>query len=566
LRKTVIRSSNVLLTLAGIGILTIILGILYFSGAGGVEGTDFYGFDYSILLAFGFYLSLIGLFPVLSSLDAGGKDTVRKLNIHLFLLTGIGIILLIYSVLVPDTLAPLAPSHKWSDYFVLGAVLVVFGLSPILLGIHNRERLWSLKIIYFLIFLIGILFEIASILTYFEFLESFDIGKSMWITFYLYGGIIVFIGLLPLLVGASPNFRAILHKLRIIWILIALIGIILYIAPTLALNEILPMTVFDIMGYLDFLAFGGMIIVISLLLISASDQAYDFIYKLRYIMLLLLLAGIIQLIISFILVLPNSEYIDIPELESIVTISTFPGKNGWYMLLGMTWDIFFVNGTIMTFIGIVFICSIVFFESEKISGDIGVLVTGEVDKLPGIDATASEMAAYLEIVSKTQEDMINYFKEAVRQDRFRPRVFEALTKQYQDQNKLIKAKLTEYQKKAPISAKSLFDEVLSGKPPEAAPPTPPPAAPSVAPPTPPPTAPSVAPPTPPPAAPSVAPPTPPLPTPRTPTPPPAPSAVPSPPGQSPLDLIADARSTSIAELRGEMLKELRRLREIFKEE
>ncbi|MHA1969586.1 MAG: hypothetical protein ACW964_17535 [Candidatus Hodarchaeales archaeon] len=36
--------------------------------------------------------------------------------------------------------------------------------------------------------------------------------------------------------------------------------------------------------------------------------------------------------------------------------------------------------------------------------------------------------------------------------------------------------------------------------------------------------------------------------------------------QSPLDLIADARSTSIAELRGEMLKELRRLREIFKEE
>ncbi|MFX0204427.1 MAG: hypothetical protein ACFFDT_00450, partial [Candidatus Hodarchaeota archaeon] len=49
-------------------------------------------------------------------------------------------------------------------------------------------------------------------------------------------------------------------------------------------------------------------------------------------------------------------------------------------------------------------------------------------------------------------------------------------------------------------------------------------------------------------------------------PPPSPGVTPSQPSESPLDLIADARSTSIAELRGEMLKELRRLREIFKEE
>jgi len=50
------------------------------------------------------------------------------------------------------------------------------------------------------------------------------------------------------------------------------------------------------------------------------------------------------------------------------------------------------------------------------------------------------------------------------------------------------------------------------------------------------------------------------------TPPPTPGTISEKSPQSPLDLIADARSTSIAELRGEMLKELRRLREIFKEE
>jgi hypothetical protein len=446
LRKIVVRSSSVLLTLAGIGVLTIILGIVYFSGAGGIESELFYGFNYGILLAFGFYLSLVGFFPVLTSLDASGKNTVQKFKAHLFLITGVGVIFLIYSVLVPHTLTPLTPSHTWFDYYILGALLIIFGFSTILLAARDRERIWKFKIILFLIFAIGILLEIVSLLTYFELLDFIDIKKDMWLTYYLFGGIILFVGMVPLLIGASSSFRTIIHRLRFIWILTALIGVITYITPTLAINGILPETVFEYMKYFDFLFFGGLAIIIGLLLISASEQAYDFIYKLRFVMLLLLIVGTIQLLISFILVLPTSEYIDIPQLESIpfMTISDYPNTYGFLMLIGMTWDVYYTNGIIMTFISIIFICSIVFFESEEISVDIGALMAVEDDKLPGIDTTPSEMLAYLEIVNRSQVEMMKYFKEAVRQDRFRPRVFEAITKQYQDLNKLIKSRITDY--------------------------------------------------------------------------------------------------------------------------
>ncbi|MFX0050920.1 MAG: hypothetical protein ACFE8U_06450 [Candidatus Hermodarchaeota archaeon] len=574
MRKAVVRSSNILLTLGGIGVLTITLGFLYFSGAGGVEGGLFYGFNFGILLAFGFYLSLVGLFPVLTSLDVSSKNTVRKFYAHLIILSVIGVILVIYSTLVPHTLAPLDPSHTWFDYYIFGAILIIFGLSPILLAIRDRKRIWKFRIILFLVFFVGILLEIVSLLIYlskisdlpFEFLQDF-VDQSMWINFFIIGGIITFFGMIPLLVTASSGFRGIIHRLRFIWILIALIGIITYFAPTLALNGIIfTEDIFDVIGYFEFLLFGGLAIAVGLLLISASDQAYDFIYKIRFIILLVLFIGTIQLIISFILVLPTSEFIDIPELEAIplMTISTYPTTLGYFMFLGMTWNVLFFNGIVMSFIAIIFICSIVFFESEEVTVDIGALMAVEEDRLPGIETTPGEMLTYLEIVNRSQEEMLNYFKEAARQDRFRPRVFEAITKQYKDLNKLIKGKVSEYRKKAPSSAKGLFDAALSGvEVPSEPAVTPPVPTERVAPPpsAPPPSAP---PPSVPPPTPSVTPSGPPIPspTPAAPAPPPAP--VPS--DQSPLDLIADARSTSIAELRGEMLKELRRLREIFKEE
>ena len=75
--NVVARSSKGLLTLAGIGFALITLGFIYFMGIGGSSDRLFYGLDYGILTVFGFYLILIGLFPVLSTADAQSKKSIK---------------------------------------------------------------------------------------------------------------------------------------------------------------------------------------------------------------------------------------------------------------------------------------------------------------------------------------------------------------------------------------------------------------------------------------------------------------------------------------------------------
>jgi hypothetical protein len=225
----------------------------------------------------------------------------------------------------------------------------------------------------------------------------------------------------------------------------------------------------------------------------------------------------------------------------------------------------FMFGGAFSFLFIIFITSILYFETEEVSGD---FQTSDVstDSFLDLKTTPTEMVTYLEILSKNENDLINQFKEAVRDDKFRPRVYESLVKHYEGRIKSYKTKIGTLRKAKPGTPEAdkvgaLFDSVLG----EAPSTKPAPKAPVVK--SKPVGLPSSPPP--PPSTPAVAPP--PMPT-STPVPPTPTPAIPEPtmptgqPSDSPLDLIADARSTSIAELRGEMLKELRRLREIFKEE
>jgi len=559
LRKTVVRSSRVLLTLAGIGILFMIIALLYFTGvANSVDhladpvtwSRTFFGFDYRVITAYGFFLVLIGLLPVLVVMDASAKKSVKRLNIHLLLLFSIGILILIYSALVYGTyLTPIDPLHTWFEYFIIAALLITLSLMSILFSIQDHERLWNFKLLYVLFILAGIILEIISIVIYAEILEIPDVG---WDIFFLFGLIILFLGMVPLLLTAGPTFRENLNRLRIIWILGMLIGIVVVLVSYLVYAEILDLPDID---WFVILAFGGLISLLATLLLASAE----FIRKLRFIWLLTFFLGVISVIISAILLLPESS-----EVEAAV--GTLLGSS----IIGITWDVFYMYGTLIIILSLSFICSILYYETEEESGPIGL---ESVDRLPGIETTPSEMVAYLQILSKSQENMVNQFKEAVRADKFRPRVYESIVKLYQDRNRMIKTRISRFQKAgAAVSAEeeveALFDVAL-GEPSEVAPSGPP--LPSIAEAVEPPTPPS-APPTPPsaPPAPPIppstgAPPAPPAASLGVP-PPPSPGTTPSQPSESPLDLIADARSTSIAELRGEMLKELRRLREIFKEE
>ncbi|MFW9904072.1 MAG: hypothetical protein ACFFFH_07055 [Candidatus Thorarchaeota archaeon] len=571
MRNTVVRSSKVLLTLAGIGILSMIVALLYFTGlANSVDyladpvtwSRTLYGFDYRVITAYGFFLVLIGFLPVLVVMDASAKKNVKKLYIYLLLLFGIGLLMLIYSALVYGTyLTPFDPYHTWFDYFIIAVLLIMFGLLPILFSIQDQERLWNFKLLFILFILVGIILEIISIVDYGQILEIPDIG---WDVIFLFGVVVLFLGMVPLLLTAGSTFREVLHRLRIIWILGALIGIVLVIVSYLVYAGILDLPDID---WFVILAFGGLLSLLTISLLAGGMQLTGIIHKLRFIWLITLFLGIISVIVSAILILPES-----PEVEA--ALGTLLGTS----LFDVTWDVFYMYGTLITILSLTFICSILYLETKEESGPGGLVES--VDRLPGIETTPSEMVAYLEILSKSQVNMIDQFKEAVRADKFRPRVYESIVKLYQDRNRMIKTRISRFQKAgAAVSAEedveALFDVAL-GEPSEAAPSGPPlppisekveapapPSAPPTGPPSPPstlPVPPSHAPPIPsstgaPPAPPSVS-----LGV------PPSPGVTPSQPSESPLDLIADARSTSIAELRGEMLKELRRLREIFKEE
>ncbi len=550
--KTVVKLSRILLTITGIGITTIALGILYFSGLASSDRL-FYGFDYKILLSFGFFFGFVGLFPVLASMDTNMKKNVKKVYIHLLVIMGIGVVGIIYSFLVyGNYLSSFDPSHSWFDYLIITSFFLFFGFSPLIFAVENRERLWSYKLVFILFIIIGFIFYILSGLVYgqyFDFGELLPILDVDWSVFFIAGSITIYLGLLPLMVTASQEFRDRIFKLRFLWVITSLIGFLLVIlAPVIMYYEL------NVLGieWTVILYTGALIEFISLFLFVGSDSVVSFLQKLRFLWILLLLLGILSVFISLILVQSTSivmvDYLDIETL------------------LGFTWEIYFAIGTVLTVSALILIGALLFYEAKDPSR-VGTISTSS--GMPEIDAKPNEMVIFLEIIQESNDQVIAKFKEAVREDKFRPRVYESLIKHYQTQNQSIKSRLSKLKKSISRTSgvESLFSAALEETPPPP-PSTPPPSKPATipsAPPIPPKTPPTTAPPPP-----STT--TPPAPSaiPRTPTPPPAPSGpsitTTSPSGQSPLDLIADARSTSIAELRGEMLKELRRLREIFKEE
>lgn len=534
MRNIVVRSSRVLLTLSGIGILGMVIGYLYFSG---IASTDrlFFGFSYEIIYAFSFFLLIIGFFPVLAAGDIDAKKSIKKIYVHLLLLLGFGFIFLIYSFLVYwDRLAPFNPSHTWFDYAIVATILIVFTLSALLFSVQNKERLWNFKILYGILILFGFLVLIVSTVVYGGYLDSIiDEGIITWEILLIIAGILLFMGLMPLIINASTNFRDILYKLRIIWLIGLLPGILLLVIAGLINAGYVDSSLFLNIQWEVFYLYGSLLLVILLLFLAGAKNLHETLYKLRAIWLLSFLIGILVVLFSFIVILPTS-----PDISNII------GSFG----LEMYYDVSYMYGIAITIFSLIFICSIVYFETEELVDSSG--ISGTSDLISESETTPGEMIAYLEIIQKSNENTINQFKEALREDKFRPRVYETLIKRHQDSNRAMKTKLEKLKSKSPLVSKdepvsSLFDVALGTK---SETPTPPPSSTPTAPPKPTPKG-------------------PPMPPKPAPSPPPTAPSVPStPPPQSPLDLIADARSTSIAELRGEMLKELRRLREIFKEE
>ncbi len=558
MRETFVKTSRGLLTLTVIGIFSIVLGFLYYSGVASADRL-LIGLDYKILFAFGFYLTIITALPSLSVMDARGKMSVKKIYPHLILLFSISILGIIYSLLVYGGFVTAIDTEItiWFDYFILSGVVFCVSLLPLLFGVRDRERLWNLKFLYLFLIVIGLILEIASMLAYGHYIDDLLttiplIGGTSWDVLFLSGGIFLILGVFPLLISASHGFRNFLDNTRLLWLIGFVFGFVVVILSLLIGIEILDPIPADTEWYVIY-SFGSLLLLSTAAFLSSSRKFSGVLDKLKLIWFLTLLIGFFMVLMSFILVLSSSS-----QVQELLNLSNLD-----YTFLGYSWDVMFMYGSVFSLVSMIFITSVLYFETEEVSGD---FQTSDVstDSFLDLKTTPTEMVTYLEILSKNENNLINQFKEALRDDKFRPRVYESLVKHYEGRIKSYKTKVGSLRKAKPGTPEAdkvgaLFDSVLGETPL----PKPIPKAPSVQ-------SKPVGLPTSPPPPPSTPPVTPP-PMPLASVPPPSP-AVPEPvmpTGQasdSPLDLIADARSTSIAELRGEMLKELRRLREIFKEE
>jgi len=561
LRETFVKTSKGLLTLTTLGLISILLGFLYFMGVAS-SNRLLLGFDYKILIAFGIYLLLVTALPVLSSMDARAKTSMKKISPHLILMVCISILGLIYSFLVYGIyVTPFDVQHSWIDYFITSATFLIIGIVPLIFAVKDRDRLWNFKYVYFALIVVGLFLEIAAVVVYGQYLEiiqSLDIG---WDVFFLSGCLFILLGILPLLIGASSNFREFLHRTRLLWLFGIIVSFALILLSLVIRFEILDASTILNTEWFVWFSFGSLSLFVTTGFLSSSREFSDTLNKLRMIWFITLLLGVLMFIISVILVASLS-----PEITNIISLPD--------TMIGFSWDFYFMYGAVLSFFSVIVIISIIYFETEEVSGDVASGLT--TDSFRDLKTTPSEMVTYLEILSKSEAELINQFKEAVREDKFRPRVYETLLKQYENRIRSYKSKIGSIRKEPSRTGTTdkvgaIFDSALGETPaPKIGAKTPP-----LPPVIPEPTA-SDAPSPPPPSMPAPSIPksvpqatAPPMPSPSIAPPSPVSSEsvlAPSPSGDSPLDLVADARSTSIAELRGEMLKELRRLREIFKEE
>ena len=195
MRETFVKTSRGLLTLTVIGIFTIVLGFLYYSGVASADRL-FLGLDYEILFAFGFYLTIITALPSLSVMDARGKTSVKKIYPHLILFFSISLLGIIYSLLVYGGFITPIESEvgTWFDFFLLSSIIFCVSILPLLFGVRDRERLWNLKYLYFGFTIIGLILEIISMVVYGHYIDDLIesiplIGGTSWDVLFLSGGI-----------------------------------------------------------------------------------------------------------------------------------------------------------------------------------------------------------------------------------------------------------------------------------------------------------------------------------------------------------------------------------------
>ena len=568
-------------------------------------------FGFIDLLYFATILTVIGIAFGISTTTGQERAYLYKVRFVWFLLILLGILLDI------NAIVELFSAGDWETPFYLSIPFLSFGLI-LYFGTMSEEtrqnyaRFW---VIYLLLTFVGFLIALPSIIGMYQLLGSGHVvGSALWSHYFVYALIPFTLGLIPLAYSLSvnDNLKDLLHKFWVVWALIAVIGYLIYVLALVDIFTSINVLNINGLGREPGLAFALPFALLgTVLLVASSDETGKSIIKTAFpIWVLVMIGGLVvfslntflpdvfststygagfllflfgaglsykALSYDYVPALPVKPVIKAPTPTSFANI-----KDESALLQKATVE----EATIYLNI-----------EKKAFENALTQIQNSFRTGKLGQEFYQNIMAGLQQKIASIDQKIVEVKKSSKRSTR--KSIFEEELGIKHPPKQPAKPPSSPTPSTAPPGPPAPASTTVAptNVAPSTAPPGPPsPPSPGVppgppkppgppsppspgAPPAPPgpPSPPSPgAPPAPPgPPSPPGMPPSPPSPPSPTAPPPPGPTAPPPPPGafpgapatsQQPSDVVGTARSTSIAELRGEMLKELRRLRDIFKEE
>ena len=377
MRKSVIKYRELLIWCTIIGISLIIIGLLFFMGINKIDyryggylpqppSKSLYGITPYDFYAIGLYLLLIGLLLVFPTFNKDKRASLKNKNLLYLVITVNGLEIILYSFLINVNILPvLDPDHNWFGYFLIGFFVFFIGYMFVIFSMDDFSRLDNYQILWLSLVSFGVLMIIISLFTYWGLMRLLTFSPNIWPTFLVFGILAIIIGGPPLLINRITNNKSLAGPFLWIPILITGIGVITYLAPTMALNGILfPMTIFQYNNYYDYLIFGTVLILLGFPFILFSDKSKVRFVKERPVFITILVLGIIHFFLSIVLLLTDTYLIDI-GLKSVL-----PQMGYKTIILGMPSTVWYINGFILTMISLLGIHLLVLRETIKLDNKI----------------------------------------------------------------------------------------------------------------------------------------------------------------------------------------------------
>lgn len=313
---------------------------------------SFFGLEFYVFLAFGGYFFLVCsflLFPGILISDSKSYFGLNGLSRVLILLSIESIVYALLLDVIPS-LTALFPWHGSFDYLIWGIFLFILGFPPLVFKERFNANNNAQSLVFVICLFVGFIFLGFSWLEY-SYLLFPSLSRRLWGVHFILGSLFLISGGLPLSVSYMAKKSTFLTKLDPLFLLIALLGGIIYLMPTIIHNGFLPLEILRSFHYFELLTFGLLIMSLGLVPFSISETRTKTIYKYKNHLLAILIIGVIQIGIAGLLVM----------LTGPIQSSAAFNPSIFYM----TWDVWWFNGVAATSLSLIFLIPLLFFQTQN---------------------------------------------------------------------------------------------------------------------------------------------------------------------------------------------------------